>query len=203
MSLIKISKEKIAIFFTYILLFFAVIRYFVDQSTLYPQTLLILLFLALVFARHGLKLPLHEYLLAILMVYVALGGEYFAGNAYQIIPYYDKLGHLFVSFGLTLITYKIIQRNGMKYNRYIISLLTVMGMGALVEIQEYLFDTYLHPAYPAQGVFNSHTLTMIMPPLQDTMIDLMCGFSGSVIAILFIFILKRIEMKYEGLKLRY
>lgn len=89
--------------------------------------------------------------------------------------YYDKIVHFSTSFFITMILYDHLSKEG-KVNKIFI-FFSVLGLFAAFEIFEYIEMITFN--YPFMGVFDSSG-TMLMPPLDDTMTDLIFACFGSI-----------------------
>lgn len=175
----------------YAILVYAIFYLLLDPSNLYASFLLILIFLSILIVNSLLKLPRKYFALILLGAYLGMLGEYFGGNLYQILPYYDKFLHFVNAFALTFIVYDLLKERKLLATGEFFSLLSVMGVGALFEIVEYFIDLFIHPLIPMQGVVNPITHILDMSPLQDTMLDLSSALVGSVIAVIILFFINR------------
>lgn len=113
---------------------------------------------------------------------------------------YDKLVHLFVSFTLTYTILKIAEKHiilNISENKnallaYTVAILTVMGLGAILEINEFIGEAYF--GINTGGLFTmSDTLPEIRSDLQkyDTYYDMIFNLIGSVVGALTIAIKKK------------
>ncbi len=117
-------------------------------------------------------------LLALVLIWLALLGRlYFYRNFF----YYDKILHVLGPFVVTLVTWDYFEKNFRQANKFVIFCF-VLGLLASFEIYEYLVDVSGILGFPLQGVLDEY-LNLVMSPIDDTMIDLILGASGSFIAL--------------------
>jgi len=93
--------------------------------------------------------------------------------------YYDKILHFSIGILITAIVYQYYLKS-LRINKDVI-FFTVLGLFAFFEIYEYLVTIFFN--YPLMGVI--HNGVQIMSPLDDTMVDLICGSIGSIIYLFF------------------
>lgn len=110
------------------------------------------------------------------LYWLAIFGELFL---YDNFIYYDKVFHFLTGILITAIVFQYYFQS-LKLKRDMV-FLTVLGMLTLWEIFEYIITVFF--GYRMLGVvFNE---VFIVSPLDDTMIDLMCGALGAILYLLF------------------
>jgi hypothetical protein len=105
-------------------------------------------------------------------------------NAHYVLPYYDKFVHFSIPLYLGimgfLLAYTMTVAGKLKMTVgplvFIIVLLT-LGLGAVWEIVEFLYDQYIYPMYDALGVMQG---SLVEDPLVDTMYDLIADVLGGI-----------------------
>lgn len=143
--MLKKSKFRfIFIIFTLISAIFAIHAYNNQTGWFFDQiTAVIIMFLILIF-RKKLKLnPYLYYLLGIALI-IHNAGTFGFYNQSPIIVQYDHITHFFAYFVLTLIFYNYFSKK-MEFSWFevaLVSLFIVMGIGALLEIWEFIAFLY-------------------------------------------------------------
>jgi uncharacterized membrane protein YjdF len=132
--------------------------------------------LSLILKKRGVHTYKYELLINI-AIWINIFGQY--GFYYTNFPYYDKFLHFFTGILITSIICKYYEKD-QKVDRNIIFFIT-LGMLAAWEIYEYVLFAYLN--VPAMGVIQNGIQTM--SPLDDTMLDLICGSIGAVLYFMF------------------
>jgi hypothetical protein len=131
-----------------------------------------------------------------------------AYNFYSLVPYFDKLMHLLVSFVVGLVGMMIIytfyalrKLQASTGVMFTLIVLITMGLGAGLEMGEYFYDQVL---YPLIGTYLPTGLTqgsMVASPLADTMEDLFVDTLGGLLgAAIGIILIKREEKKGRELE---
>lgn len=115
----------------------------------------------------------YKFLISIALWLNILGEIYF----YYHFQYYDKILHFIVPIMITFITYEYFKKN--KFLKKELVFFSVLGMLVLFELYEYIL-AYLFN-YPFIGVIVHGTFRL--QPLDDTMLDLVSGILGILIAI--------------------
>jgi hypothetical protein len=98
---------------------------------------------------------------------------------YGVSEYYDKFLHFSVAILITAIVYHYyLKKLGVKKEMIFF---TVLGMLCIWEIYEYVIETFF--GIPTLGVLLNGAY--VQSPLDDIMIDLICGAIGSLVFLLF------------------
>ena len=104
-----------------------------------------------------------------------LGELVFYYNGYL---YYDKILHFFVGLMITLIVYEYYSKS-LKIKKDMI-FFTALGMLTIWEIYEYILMSFF--GFPLMGVITNSIV--VQSPFDDTMMDLIWGSIGAIIALL-------------------
>ncbi|MGZ7160901.1 MAG: hypothetical protein ACXVHR_10540 [Methanobacterium sp.] len=153
---------------------------------------LLLILLPSILTREHIFIPLELEILFLLIVTL----EYVIANSlgfYGRFEYYDKFQHTLVptitAFMGILLVY-IGYRFGKFKASYILAwgiiVLVTIGLGAIVEVSEYIYDQFIGPAtnfYISQGVLTQGS--PILDPFTDTMTDLILDIVGALIGATF------------------
>lgn len=146
------------------------------------------------FTRNRIRtVPLELELIFSIMVFIALVvGETL--DFYQSIPYYDKFVHfmlpLFIGLTAFLLAYTFHETGGLKMRRVpllIIVVLVTMGIGAVWEVIEYLYDMLIYPHYHIfEKLQGSTTETPLVDTMNDLIFDMVGGLFGALLALRYI-----------------
>lgn len=101
---------------------------------------------------------------------------------YVTLVYFDKILHVFGTYSISLYVYSLIKKftNNFVSSKFMESIFVIllgMALGGILEIVEFLADFILKPKILNQ------------PSLIGTNVDLICDFSGAIIASLHLFLL--------------
>ncbi len=105
--------------------------------------------------------------------------------AFNNLIYYDKFVHLSVGIIAGLAISDAFKKNAFIKNKavFVFIFLSVLGVSAIWEVSEYFGDILFNDL--AQGVYNNSG-EVLVPPLDDTMQDLILNGIGAILAISFI-----------------
>jgi len=121
-----------------------------------------------------------HYVFVIFMSLIALSLSFLYFN----VPHFDKLQHFFFPMMAGSIAYHMISKLNLetKY-KLLFTFTAVISIIAAFELIEYFldyfFDLYLQGAYLGDPKF-SDEFQILFSPIDDTMIDLLLGFLGSL-----------------------
>lgn len=159
----------------YSLIFLAVVLFISNPYNLYPVMILASVFVLLNICKYIFKLDSYEFILLMFVFYLGLIGESFTLGLYTKLFYYDKLVHL-IGFGMiSLVVNNRIKDYGLKKYDLLFTFLIVLGISAIVEVYEYIYDVFFNQGM--QGVFDSQFHTLV-GGLTDTILDLIFGGVG-------------------------
>ncbi len=193
----KHTSKYILNVFHYFLLLLAVYLFFTEKNTVYPLAIVLLFFIGILLIRTLFNLK-DEYILMILLSsYLEILGEYFGGNLYQSLFYYDKFLHFANCAGLTYIFYNFSKGKGLSGYKWLFALLSTVGVGAIEELLEYSYDILFKPLIPMQGVFSLMGIALVSP-FQDTMWDMFFNFFGAIFGLFIIYLIYRAYGKHNS-----
>jgi len=173
----KITLLKITdiLYYFFIVIGF-IMAFFYNKNNfhiLVPFSLFILIF----FSRRIFKFSVREFFLAVICGYLSLIGTL---GIYRLIVFYDKILHFLIVFVIGLMINKRVLKEDSNGFIYFVCFLSIIGVGALWEIFEYLFD--LSVGGNLQSVFNVDG-RIVMSSINDTMVDLIAGLFGAALSI--------------------
>lgn len=161
----------------------------------YGIMILIAVFLILLPAistKEHIFIPLELEILFLLIVTL----EYVVADSlsfYARFGYYDKFQHTmipiitsFIGMLLVYIGYRLDKFKASYLMAFIIIVFVTIGLGAVLEVSEYIYDHFIGPAtnfYITQGALTQGS--PIMDPFTDTMTDLMIDIVGAIIGAAF------------------
>ena len=159
---------------------------FLKPATFLDVSVCLLLFAALV--AHSMKnnITIAAFLIVSIAIAAHLLGSlgFYSYFIFGILGY-DKIVHFTSSFSVGYMVLQSLPKR-IKSMRYLISLLIVMGLGSLVEINEFIGAHYF--GINNGGIFTMNdTLPFIKSDLQrfDTYFDMIFNFAGAMGALLF------------------
>jgi hypothetical protein len=131
-----------------------------------------------------------------------------AYSFYTLVPYFDKLMHLLVSFIVGLVGMMIIytfyalgKLQASTGVMFTLIVLITMGLGAGLEMGEYFYDQVLYPLIGTYLPTGQTQGSMVASPLADTMEDLFVDTLGGLLgAAIGIVLIKREEKKGRELE---
>jgi hypothetical protein len=131
-----------------------------------------------------------------------------AYSFYTLVPYFDKLMHLLVSFIVGLVGMMIIytfyalgKLQASTGVMFALIVLITMGLGAGLEMGEYFYDQVLYPLIGSYLPTGQTQGSMVASPLADTMEDLFVDTLGGLLgAAIGIVLIKREEKKGRELE---
>ncbi len=161
----------------------------------YGIMILLLVFLILlpaILTRQHIFIPLEIEIL--LLVIITL--EYVIANSlgfYARFEYYDKFQHTmvttiisFMGILLVYIMYRLDKFRASYAMSWVIIVLITIGLGAILEVSEYIYDQFIGPAtnfYISQGALTQGS--PILDPFTDTMTDLILDIIGAIVGATF------------------
>jgi uncharacterized membrane protein YjdF len=147
-----------------------------------------------IMTRNFIKFIPHEFelLFFIMVILQLIVGETL--NFHDLVPYYDKFVHfslpLFVGLMGFLLAYTLQKTGNLNMTTgpmIVLIVLITLGIGAIWEIIEYLYDTFIYSKTDAFGRLQG---TLTESPLVDTMLDLIAntigGLFGAIIGLRYI-----------------
>lgn len=134
------------------------------------------LFLSWVLRSRGIHSDIHEFFINV-AIWMNILGQY--AFYYADATYYDKVLHFLTGALIASIVYRYYRKDSKVGKGMVIFI--ALGMLAAWEIYEYVLFAYL--GVPSMGVIDKGV--QIMSPLDDTMMDLICGVIGSSLYFMF------------------